>query len=79
MASAWRRAAQRAGVTDATLKDLRAKAMTDAKRDGYTVKQISIGGAHTGEEMTKGYIKLRETPVSEVVMKLPRKKEEKHN
>ena len=79
MASAWRRAAQRAGVTDATLKDLRAKAMTDAKRDGYTVKQISIGGAHTDEEMTEGYIKLRETPVSEVVMKLPRKTEGERN
>lgn len=71
--SAWKRAAQRAEVSNATLKDLRAKAMTDAKRDGYTVKQISIGGAHTDEEMTESYIKLRETPVSEVVLKLPEK------
>ncbi|AMC35403.1 tyrosine-type recombinase/integrase [Janthinobacterium sp. B9-8] len=73
--SAWKRAAQRAGVSNATLKDLRAKAMTDAKRDGYTVKQISVGGAHTDEEMTESYIKLRETPVSEVVLKLPVKKQ----
>lgn len=72
--SAWKRAIQRAGISDATLRDLRAKAMTDAKRDGYTVKQISIGGAHTDVEMTEGYIKLRETPVSEVVMTLPKAK-----
>jgi hypothetical protein len=29
--------------------------------------------------MTEGYIKLRETPVSEVVMKLPRKTKGKRN
>lgn len=75
--SAWKRAALRAGVSNATLKDLRAKAMTDAKRDGYTVKQISVGGAHTDEEMTESYIKLRETPVSEVVLKLPEKTSKK--
>ncbi|MBE5528420.1 hypothetical protein A9J41_13000 [Laribacter hongkongensis] len=69
--TAWTRACERAGVEDATLKDLRAKAMTDAKAIGYTLTQISVGGGHTDESMTDGYIKRRETPVSEVRLKLP--------
>jgi integrase len=71
MRSAWARASKRAGIKDATLKDIRAKAMTDANKNGYTIKQISIGGAHTNEAITEGYIKRRQTPTSEVVMKLP--------
>ncbi|MBY0445637.1 MAG: tyrosine-type recombinase/integrase, partial [Burkholderiales bacterium] len=43
--SAWQRATERAGISNATLRDLRAKARTDAKRDGYTLQQSSIGGA----------------------------------
>jgi integrase len=71
--SAWKRACMRIGIKDTTLRDLRAKAMTDAKQAGYSMEQICVGGAHTDEEMTEGYIKLRETPVSEVVLKLPTK------
>ncbi|MBA4707558.1 tyrosine-type recombinase/integrase [Aquitalea aquatica] len=69
--TAWTRARERAGIQDATLKDLRAKAMTDAKKVGYSMTQISVGAAHADEAMTEAYIKLREVPVSEVEMKLP--------
>ncbi|POB00128.1 hypothetical protein C2134_02755 [Chromobacterium sinusclupearum] len=72
--TAWERGCKRAGVSNATLKDLRAKAMTDAKAIGYSLKQISIGAAHTDEAMTEAYIKLRETPVSEVQLQLPKEK-----
>lgn len=70
---AWERARDRAKVTDATLKDIRSMAATAAKRAGYEVKQISVGLAHTSQEMTDEYIRLRETPVSEVVLRLPEK------
>ncbi len=72
--SAWTRACERAGMEDATLKDLRAKAMTDAKKAGFTMKQLREAAAHTDEAMTEEYIKQRETPVSEVVLMIPERK-----
>lgn len=69
--TAWTRACERAGVTNATLKDLRAKAMTDAKKAGYTIEQLKVAAAHTDGAMTEDYIKVRETAVSEVVLDLP--------
>lgn len=38
--TAWERARKRAGIEDATLKDLRAKHATDAKRAGYSDEDI---------------------------------------
>lgn len=73
--TAWKRARDRAGVTDATLKDLRAKALTDAKRDGYAIEQISVGAAHTDTDMTEQYIKRRTTPTSELLLTLPPKQQ----
>lgn len=72
--SAWKRARARAGIPDVTLKDIRPKAMTDAKKGGYELKQISIGAAHTDMKTTEGYIKLREVPISEVHLTLPSKR-----
>jgi integrase len=69
--TAWERACERAGVENATLKDIRAKALTDAKRLGYSMEQIMVGAAHTDADTTSGYIKRRETPVSEVRLELP--------
>lgn len=71
--TAWKRACGRAGVKNATLKDLRAKALTDAKRDGYAIEQISVGAAHTDTSMTEHYIKRRTTPTSELLLSLPPK------
>ena len=69
--TAWVRACERAKVEGVTLKDLRAKALTDAKKAGYALKQLSVAAAHTDEKTTADYIKRRETPVSEVAMVLP--------
>lgn len=57
----------------ATLKDLRAKALTDAKKAGYSMPQLKVAAAHTDESMTDTYIKQREMPLSEVVLPLPPK------
>jgi len=69
--TAWTRACERAGIANATLKDLRAKALTDAKKAGYTIEQLSVAAAHTDAQMTGTYIKRREVSSSEVVMALP--------
>lgn len=71
--TAWQRACERAGVEGVTLKDLRAKALTDAKKAGYKTEQLKVAAAHTSEEMTEGYIRQRETPVSEVVLSMPKR------
>lgn len=71
---AWARACERAGVTDATMKDIRAKAATDAKKAGYSRSQIRIGLAHTDEAMTETYMRGRDVAKSEVVLALPVRK-----
>jgi integrase len=70
---AWEGAMQRAGLNDRpyTIKDIRAKAMTDAKRSGYDLDALQVAGAHTDRSTTEGYIKSREVPVSTVVLHLP--------
>ncbi|WP_081463671.1 tyrosine-type recombinase/integrase [Candidatus Glomeribacter gigasporarum] len=73
MSSAWRRACARAGIEDVTLKDIRAKALTDAKRLGYSIEQLRVGAAHTDTQTTRHYIKQREIPVSDVCLSLPLK------
>jgi integrase len=72
--SAFRRAAERAGIKGLSLKSLRAKAATDAKQAGYTKAQIRIGLAHTDESMTDNYIKMMIPERSEVTLTPPPKK-----
>lgn len=71
--SAFSRACHRAGIENATAKDLRAKALTDAKTSGYEIEQIRVGAAHTDKAMTEEYIKLRQTAKSEVMLLIPPK------
>lgn len=71
LGTAWRRASERAKVDDAVLKDIRAKAATDAKKAGYTKTEIKVGLAHTDEGMTETYLRGREAELSTVVMTLP--------
>lgn len=70
--SLFRRACARAGIEGVTLKDIRAKAATDAKTQGYKPEQLQTALAHTDGATTRGYIRSREVPVSEVVLKLPK-------
>jgi len=57
----WRTACEKAGVDDIQLRDLRAKSLTDAQRQGHNA-QILAG--HTSATMTDRYIRLRQTPVA---------------
>lgn len=71
---AWRDALKRADLKgkDYTVKDIRAKALTDAKKAGYDIEALQVAGAHTDRSTTEGYIKQREVPVSTVHLALPK-------
>ncbi|MCZ6504346.1 MAG: tyrosine-type recombinase/integrase [Gammaproteobacteria bacterium] len=60
--SAWRRVRERAGLTDITFHDIRAKSLTDAKEIGGLEYAQALGG-HSRQGMTEQYIKKRETEV----------------
>ena len=72
--SAWVRARNSVGAKNATLKDLRSKAATDAKNSGYSLKQIRVGLAHTDEEMSEEYIRNKTPEKSEIKLVMPEKK-----
>jgi integrase len=54
-------------------KALRPYAATCAKRQGFSKDELQVGLAHTSVITTEGYIQQHETPVSEVVMMLPKR------
>lgn len=58
----FRTAAEKAGIPDARPNDLRAKALTDAKRQGLDPTALA---GHTDAKMTERYIRAREIPVVE--------------
>lgn len=71
--SAWDRACERAGLTDAdyTVKDIRAKAATDAKRAGYDLDEIMAALAHTDAKTTEIYLKQRDVPLANLRLAVP--------
>jgi integrase len=70
---AWEGAMERVGLAKApyTIKDIRAKAITDAKKAGYDIDALQTAAAHTDRSTTEGYIKQREVPVSTIRLALP--------
>lgn len=68
----FKAACKKLEIEGITLKDLRAKAATDAKQAGYSQEQLQTALAHTDGSTTRGYIRSREVPVSEVILKLPK-------
>ncbi|WP_454711000.1 tyrosine-type recombinase/integrase [Cupriavidus nantongensis] len=72
--SAWKRAAKRAKLTERgyTVKDIRAKAITDAERHGYSLEQLQVAATHTDAKTTQIYLKARNVPRSEVRLSLPK-------
>jgi integrase len=56
----WDLACKAAGIEDAHMHDIRAKALTDAKREGADATALA---GHTSAKMTERYIRLRESPV----------------
>ncbi|MGE5623102.1 MAG: tyrosine-type recombinase/integrase [Bacillota bacterium] len=73
---AWKDACDRAGLAGKkyTIKDIRAKALTDGMKAGHSMEDLRIAGAHTDVETTAIYIKQREVPVSNVRLKIPKVK-----
>lgn len=58
--AAWSRACKAAGVRDAHIHDLRAKALTDAKAQGIDAQALA---GHTSAKQTEHYIKQRAAPI----------------
>lgn len=71
--TAWERARKRAGIEDATLKDLRAKHATDAEKAGYAVDDIRKALAHEDSSTTRVYLKQRAEVLSPVELSFPGK------
>lgn len=55
-----------------TIKDIRAKALTDAERAGYDIKALQIAAAHTNSKTTEVYLKDRAAPLSTVHLRIPK-------
>ena len=53
----WERACKRAGVADATIHDLRAKSLTDARKQGLDAQRLA---GHTTEAQTVRYLRNRD-------------------
>jgi integrase len=70
----WVEACERAGLAQYgyTIKDIRAKALTDAERSGYTLKELQVAAVHTDPKTTEIYMKDRRVPVSSVRLKIPK-------
>lgn len=69
--SLFDRACKRAGIAGVTLKDIRAKAATDAKRAGFTEAAVQPP-LRIPMGPPRGYIRSREVPVSKVILSLPK-------
>jgi len=59
---AFRADCKKAGVTGATLHDLRAKSLTDTDKQGNNAQKL---GGHTDAKMTARYLRLREIDIAE--------------
>lgn len=71
--SAWTRAVERAGLAGEgyTVKDIRAKALTDAMRAGHSIEDLKVMAAHADSRTTQIYVKRREVPVSSIRVRVP--------
>ncbi|MCP3709774.1 tyrosine-type recombinase/integrase [Paraburkholderia sp. CNPSo 3274] len=71
---AWREACNRANLQEFgyTIKDIRAKALTDARRAGYDVDALQVAAAHADKATTEIYFKDRDVPVSNVRLAIPK-------
>jgi integrase len=70
----WREACRTAKLESHgyTIKDIRSKALTDARQAGYDLKAIMEAAAHTKQSTTEGYFKQKAIPVSEIHLTLPK-------
>jgi integrase len=69
----WKRACKAVKIEKSyTIKDIRAKALTDAERAGYDVKEIKDAAAHAKISTTETYFKQRNIPLSKILLKIPK-------
>lgn len=70
---AWTDACARVNLEEFgyTIKDLRAKALTDAKQKGYSLDELSIAAVHADTRTTAIYLKGKKVPRSNVALELP--------
>jgi len=55
-----------------TIKDIRAKALTDAERAGYDMKALQVAAAHSNAKTTAIYLKDRQAPLSTIHLQIPK-------
>ncbi len=72
--SAWRRARERAGIKDAWFRDLRPKALSDAKRQGLSLEKVRDAAGHTSVSTTEGYMRGFEVKEANLKLTLPKPK-----
>lgn len=70
----WRDACNRARLQEYgyTIKDIRAKALTDAKKAGYDIDALMVAAAHADKSTTEIYFKDRTVPISNVRLAIPK-------
>jgi integrase len=70
----WREACNRAKLEKYgyTIKDIRAKSLTDAKKAGYDIDALMIAAAHADKSTTEIYFKDRTVPISNVRLAIPK-------
>jgi integrase len=73
--SAWRRARERAEVAGSPwFRDLRPKALSDAKRRGVTLDALRDAAGHTNVATTEGYLRGFEVKESRLDLAVPKRK-----
>lgn len=68
----WRKVCDRLALPQYTIKDIRAKALTDAALAGYDVEALKEAAAHTDTKTTEIYLKQRQVPLSNVHLAIPK-------
>lgn len=69
--TAWQRARERAGVADVHFHDLRAKALSDAKRAGVALAAIQDSAGHASITTTEGYLRGFDVKRADLGLTLP--------
>lgn len=57
-----------------TLKDIRAKALTDAEKQGYSLAELAVAAVHADPKTTEIYLKGKKVPRSVIELELPKSK-----
>lgn len=70
--TAWQRACARQGIQNAHFHDLRAKALSDAKRAGLALSAIQDGAGHASVTTTEGYLRGFDVRRADLGLTLPR-------